>query len=343
MQITSYSEFVKKFKEDYSHRNLIQAGWESDQITKLDKYADPNGYFDNSNKMLIPECAVIFHLIFYTIDKYSNRKSLIVIDEMMRELFYTVTDQKDLTILARECENIDFIISFRPSSGSKSEQDTCPLKLIENEQYLQTLTHIRRNSKNILKFMKWCNEKGVFHENGFSAKGLVSNKQLEVLDDNFNEPLPEGGMVHWLHISEPTKIVKGLKKAINHARTISGKDGGFSIVGPEEWFKNNPYFKSKIQDLTQKDTENFYTTSEFDGCDDDVIVYFAAGGFLQEIEITRARRHLILLTKTVPLKKKSDTKLTKEMKDNNEKNIKMLKKLCETEASKSEPFIKKIA
>ena len=38
-----------------------------------------------------------------------------------------------------------------------------------------------------------------------------------------------------------------------------------------------------------------YSTNDFDGCDDDVVVYFAPDSF-QEVEITRARRYLILVT-----------------------------------------------
>ena len=69
-----------------------------------------------------------------------------------------------------------------------------------------------------------------------------------------------------------------------------------------------------------------------------IFIYFVLYRFLQEVELTSARRTLILVTTNRSPKEEFDSEETKEKKDKHVKQITMMKELCQTSE-----FFKEIA
>ena len=342
--ITSYYEFVQKFRNDYCEALKKSPGPGSKRINKLlSKHSrQPKDY--NEALEYAPEINEVLNIIFGEIDKKAEnkliKKSLIMIDELMPEA--NGLTQLNFSQWAK-FENIDFIWSFRPGSNSKEGNGGEMTK--EANQHFQSLHRIHRNSENVLRFAKWYIADEVLPV----ARKLGSNEPIKISEENLERPLPKGdekypqGMVHWIPFSEGEEAETSKQLAnvqLKQCLLNIGNSASAAFTFIERQFDAESMISSELRKLPN--LKGVYVVTSFEGSEDDVIVYVGPLYHLSQAVITRARKHLILFTPPIELM------VTKVWQNHNKfyldifkkKEKKMVKKL--EEACKTKQFVCKV-
>ena len=352
--ITSYSEFVQNFYDDFKKSSIPRTSCSLEDSKRLrvekllSKHSrDPKDHVVAEElEEYAPEVNEVLNIIFNVLNKRA-RKSIIMIDELIHE----ANGKTSLNFSQwAEFQKINFIWSFRPVSDIK-HGNRGKMKKEEN-QHFQTLGEIHRNSENILKFLDWYQITHLFKgplANWPIGRKLGANEPFKISSQNMKRPLPKGdekylqGMVHWIQLPEGKEAATNLKVTIEHLEQCLNDIGNgaipyFSLIMQVETKSIKRIIRSEIYKLPN--LKGVYDLNSFEGSEDDVIVYLGPFFYLEQAVITRARKHLILVT--CPLDfylDKKDQKTHGFLKLNKEEKriTDQLKEECKTKA-----FIRKV-